>query len=165
MTRKQSHCCEQQEPEKCCVPCFLLFNSELFLSSLSWPLLQPPLCLPPPPRGLLRGRVQPICQIWQGRWQRIYQVTSTTNSSQQLEARGFLIWHRVRTLCTDSAHSDLKPHVTGSLNQHNHSGLHQCLVCSKGVAYPTSQGRFWLSLCCVSVAEGFSNASGAAQTL
>lgn len=41
------------------------------------------------------------------------QVTSTTNSSQQLEARGFLSWHRVRTLCTDRGCSGLKLGVTG----------------------------------------------------
>lgn len=90
--------------------------------------------------------------------------TSTTNFSQQLEARGFPSWQRVRTLykdtlCADSTCSGLKPHVTGKPEPA------QSLCASSAVPglqqrcfLPTAQGRFWVSLYCVSVAEGFSNA-------
>lgn len=128
MTRKQSHCCAQQEPEKCCVPSILPFNSELFLidngqllsvrvlvaaSSFVFQHLQ---------RVLLRdhGWAEFSQSLRFGR-AHLSDLTEnlpkfhtpTTNCSQQLEARGFLSWHRVRTLSTASACSALKPCVTG----------------------------------------------------
>lgn len=57
ITRKQSQCCEQQEPGKCCALWAPLFNNELFLNSLSWPLLWPLLHLPPPPKASFLGQI------------------------------------------------------------------------------------------------------------
>lgn len=108
MTRKQSHCCEQQMPEKCCVPWVPPFNNELFLNSLSWPLLQPPLHLPPPPKapsqsaraGQSPANLSDLAGHMIENLHKFY--TSTTDSSQQLEDRVFLSWHRVRAVCRDS---------------------------------------------------------------
>lgn len=119
MTRKQSHCCEQQEPEKCCVPWVPPFNNELFFNSLSWPLLQPPLHLLPPlkaPSQSARVGQSPanLSDLAGHMIENSHKFfNSTTDSSQQLEVRGFLSWHGVRAVCTESICSSLKPCVTG----------------------------------------------------